>query len=147
MRFLRFLVIAIIPFTIALGVTCLATEEEEKAITRAQMRRVWEAIMNYKKDHGEVPDHLSDLIPTYLPDKDALISPTETRTGRHGDNSYKDPKVRSSFCYEFSALKFAGNTEPFRTVKYAQMEEFGPVVPILRCFLYFPEYATLRTGK
>lgn len=111
-------------------------EDEEKAETIAQMHRVWDAIMSFKKDHGQLPDYLSDLVPGYLPNADALVSPTEKRTGRHGDNNYPDPKIRSSFCYEFSAATFGGGGQPFRKVKEAQMEEFGGVVPILRCFLY-----------
>jgi hypothetical protein len=110
-------------------------EEDEKAETWAMMHRAWEAIMAYRKDRGQLPDYLSDLIPDYLPDVDALLSPTEKRTGRHGDNGHKDPKARNSFCYEFSAAKFRSQTT-MRQAKEAQMMEFGAVVPILRCFLY-----------
>ena len=137
MQSLRALLIFTVTFTI--GCTAAlraASEEEEKAETVTKMRRVWEAIMAFKKEHGQVPDNLSDLVPDFLPDKDTLISPTEKRTGRKGDNSYVDPNIRSSFCYEFSAREFAGQGRKFREVKEAQMEEFGGVVPILRCFLY-----------
>ncbi len=100
------------------------------------MHRAWVAIMAYQKDHGQVPDYLSDLIPGYLPDAAALISPTEKRTGRHGDFNHTDPKFRTSFCYEFSAEKYRSKTATLREAKEAQMMEFGAAVPILRCFLY-----------
>lgn len=124
-------------FLIALiGCAQATLEDDEKAETWAQMHRAWVAIMAYQKDHGQVPDNLSDLVPDYLPNADALISPTEKRTGRHGDFEHKDPKFRNSFCYEFSAEKFGSKTGTMRERKEAQMMEFGAAVPILRCFLY-----------
>jgi hypothetical protein len=110
--------------------------EEEKAETLTMMRRVGEALMAYKNDNGRYPDELSDLVPRFLPDAAALISPTEKRTGRHGDNGHIDPKFRTSFCYEFTSRKFNRSALSFRELKERQMEEFGPVVPLLRCFLY-----------
>ncbi|MEO6784700.1 MAG: carboxypeptidase-like regulatory domain-containing protein [Chthoniobacteraceae bacterium] len=113
-----------------------ASEEEEKAQTIAQMSKVWEALMAFKKDRGQYPDYLSDLVPRYISDPDALVSPTEKRPGRHGDNGQTDPKFRTSFCYEFSAQKFNKSSRTFREIKEQQMEEFGQVVPLVRCFLY-----------
>ncbi len=132
----RTLLVSLFLPLLLLSVTFADTEDDEKAETWVKMHRTWRAIMAYKEAKGTLPDYLSNLIPEYLPDADALISPTEKRTGRHGDNNYHDPKVWNSFCYEFSAGRFAGNTQTFREVKEAQMEEFGGVVPILRCFLY-----------
>lgn len=86
MNSLRSLLVVVLTFIAAqTGRGLPVDEEDEKAETWAQMHRAWAAIMAYKKDHGQVPDHLSDLIPGYVPDPDALISPTEQRTGRHGD--------------------------------------------------------------
>jgi hypothetical protein len=114
MHVCRSLLVAVRAVLLALpiGLRADAQDEEEKAETRVQMRRVWAAIMAWKKDHGEVPDHLSDLIPKYLPDTNALLAPKQRRTGAAGDNNYRDPKFRGSFCYEFSALKFAGPFHP-----------------------------------
>ena len=111
-------------------------DEQEKAQTIAQMRKVSDALKAFKKDRGQYPDYLSDLVPRYIPDADAMLSPTEKRTGRHGDNNQTDPKFRTSFCYEFSAQKFNKSSRTFRELKEQQMEEFGQVVPIVRCFLY-----------
>ena len=112
------------------------TEDEEKTQTIAMMRKLWEALTAFKKERGEFPDYLSDLVPKYFPNADALISPTEKRTGRHGDNGQTDPKSRTSFCYEFSAQKFNKSSLTFRELKERQMQDFGQVLPVVRCFLY-----------
>lgn len=111
-------------------------EEAEKTQTIAMMRKLWEALIAFKKERGEFPDYLSDLVPKYFPNADALISPTEKRTGRHGDNGQTDPKSRTSFCYEFSAQKFNNSSLTFRELKERQMQDFGQVLPVVRCFLY-----------
>ncbi len=113
-----------------------ASIEEEKAVTIAMMRKVWDALAAFKRDNGQYPGELSDLVPRYLPDADELISPTEKRTGRHGDNGQVDPKFRTSFCYEFTTRRFNKSKDSFRAIKERQMEEFGGVVPLLRCFLF-----------
>jgi hypothetical protein len=108
----------------------------EKEIDSAQMRQIWKALMAYVADKGQTPDYLSDLVPEYLPDKSVLVSPAHRRTGMSGDNGHVDPKLPASYCYEFSARKFFNSPRSFRDLKNAQMQEFGAVVPILRCFLY-----------
>ena len=50
-------------------------EEQEKAQTIAQMRKVSDALKAFKKDRGQYPDYLSDLVPCYIPDADAMLSP------------------------------------------------------------------------
>ena len=108
----------------------------EKEIDSAQMKQIWKALMAYVADKGQTPDYLSDLVPEYLPDKGVLVSPAHRRTGMSGDNGHVDPKLPASYCYEFSARKFFNSPRSFRDLKNAQMQEFGSVVPILRCFLY-----------
>jgi hypothetical protein len=108
----------------------------EKEIDIAQMKQIWKALMTYVAEKGQTPDFLSDLVPEYLPDKAVLVSPAHTRTGMSGDNGFTDPKLPASYCYEFSSRKFFNSPRSFRDLKNAQMQEFGAVVPILRCFLY-----------
>ncbi len=113
------------------------------AIDRQQMREIHQAIMKYRRDHHSLPDWLSDLVPDYLPDAERLISPRERRTGVSRLWGYEDPKLKTSYVYEFSANR-AGATvnrdreEPIsmRDWKSLQMEEFGPAIPLLRCHLY-----------
>ncbi len=118
-------------------------DEQEKEIDRQQMRQIHEAIMSYKADHDTLPDWLSDLVPKYISDAQLLVSPRERRTGISRLWGYADPKIKTSYVYEFSANQ-AGSTvnrnrdEPIsmREWKSLQMEEFGPAIPLLRCHLY-----------
>ncbi|MDR3405765.1 MAG: carboxypeptidase regulatory-like domain-containing protein [Chthoniobacter sp.] len=107
---------------------------ELMAQDKRQMLQIWQAIMEYKKDHGQVPDYLSDLVPQYLPDKAVLVSPVEGAYRRGSP----DPKLPCSYSYEFSTGPYGARAGTFHTFKELQMKEFGPVVPILRCFAHDP---------
>ncbi len=96
------------------------------------MLQIWRAIMDYKKAKGQLPDYLSDLVPEFLPEKEVLISPVENAYFRGAT----DPKLKTTYSYEFSVEPYGQGGLPFRSVKEAQMKEFGPVVPILRCFAH-----------
>ncbi|HEV7868114.1 MAG TPA: carboxypeptidase-like regulatory domain-containing protein [Chthoniobacteraceae bacterium] len=100
---------------------------------KAQMLRIWTAVMTYKKERGTIPDHLSDLVPEFLPDAAMLVSAGDGAPGQYPFK--RDPRLPCSYGYEFSAHSFFG-PKTFREVKEEQMEEFGPVVPILRCFIH-----------
>ena len=126
-----------VPSSAQIGRERLKTLPGEKEIDREQMLQIWKAVMAYISEKGQTPDHLSDLVPKYLPDKEVLISPVSKRLGIvTGNNGYADPNLPSSYCYEFSGGKFAGGGKSFREVKQAQMQEFGPVVPLIRLFIY-----------
>lgn len=107
-------------------------EETLKEKDKEQMLQVWRAIMEYKKARGQLPDYLSELVPDFLPDKAVLISPVENAYFRGAS----DPKLKTTYSYEFSVESYGQGGLPFRSVKGAQMKEFGPVVPILRCFAH-----------
>jgi len=68
------------------------------------------------------------------------MSPVELRTHRSVLWGYHDPKMRTSYVYEFSKGDSLtpgenGQDYTFKEKKIIQMEEYGPVVPILRCHL------------
>ncbi len=118
---------------------------QEKEIDRQHLRQIYQAIQAYRKDHGDFPKWLSDLVPQYLPDPAVLVSPVEERTGQSALWGYVDPKARTSYVYEFGANPAGGSVNQGRerplTMKQwktLQMEEFGPAIPILRCHLYSP---------
>jgi hypothetical protein len=106
--------------------------DKDKATDQEHLQQIWKAIMAYKKAHGQVPNYLSDLVPEFLPDKAMLLSPVPNAYHRGSG----DPKLPTSYSYEFSAAAFGPGGRPFREVKEAQMKEFGAVVPILRCFAH-----------
>jgi hypothetical protein len=107
-------------------------KETLKQKDKEHMLQIWRAIRDYKKAKGQLPDYLSDLVPEFLPEKEVLLSPVENAYFRGAS----DPKLPTTYSYEFSAEPYGVGGLPFRSVKEAQMKEFGPVVPILRCFAH-----------
>ena len=120
----------------------MVTEQEQ---CFANMLKINAAILAYRKDHQQMPDWLSDLVPKYLSDTNCLICPVCARTGEK-PHSYAmdDPKITTSYNYEFNAHLVTfydeyGVLKPddtMKTWKTRQMERYGPVVPVLRCGMH-----------
>ena len=120
-----------------------ALEDEERAIDKQHLRQIYQAIQTYRLKHGTLPNWLSDLVPEFLPDSAVLMSPVELRTGRSVLWGYGDPKLKGSYIYEFSQIAAGGRRDQdipltMKQWKDLQMDEFGPVTPILRCHLHDP---------
>lgn len=123
-------------------------EPGDLAIDKQHLRTIFEAIQAYKQDHaGAVPDWLSDLVPKYLADTNTLCSPIERRSGRRNLWGNEDPRIPTSYIYEFNprdaSVHIQGSSaEPpekpltMREWKARQMELYGGAVPIVRCSLY-----------
>jgi len=116
-------------------------EERELEIDKQHLRNIYDAMQAYKKKHGDLPNWLSDLFPEFLSDPNVLMSPVELRTGRSALWNYPDPKMRTSYVYEFSQADSHTSDEHGREMslkekKMIQMEEYGPVIPLLRCHLH-----------
>jgi hypothetical protein len=111
-----------------------ADDAADKAQDIAQMKKVWEALMAFKKAKGALPDKLSELVPDFLPDPKVLVSPKDDGNEQNGPLTTKDQKHPSSYGYEWGSQPF--NELTFKEVKTCQLEEYGPVVPLLRCFLH-----------
>jgi hypothetical protein len=107
-------------------------EAKDKETDKQHLLQIWKALMEYKKAKGQLPDYLSDLVPDYLPDKAVLLSPAKDARVR----GKTDPRLPTSYAYEFRAEAFGNDGLTYREVKEEQMKEFGPVVPILRCFAH-----------
>lgn len=131
-RSLPFVLLAIMLF----AGTLRADDAEERAQDIAQMKRVWEALMSYKKEHGKLPDRLGDLVPNFLRNPKDLVSPRDDGEKENGPLTRKEEKHPSSYGYEWGPQPFRQLT--FTEIKACQVEEYGPVVPLLRCFLYQP---------
>ncbi len=119
-----------------------------REICAQHLRDISEAIQEYKLDHGDVPDWLSDLYPRYLQDPDILICPHEdSELGGvwNGDSYYflmgsQDPRMPCSYQYRFSPIRYPAPGAP-RTWKersISQIEDYGDKVPIVRCFWSIP---------
>jgi hypothetical protein len=139
----------------ALGASTATAEEHES--DKHHLLAIYKALKAYEKDHGKLPDWLSDLVPKYLPDPSVLVSPVYRRTGTQQLYGNDDPKMTTSYIYEFNAapvpqviLGAFPNLTPGTTMrdwKTKQVAEFGPVVPILRCFLHTPVLNVTSDGE
>ncbi|PWT90967.1 MAG: hypothetical protein C5B56_04550, partial [Proteobacteria bacterium] len=117
----------------------------EKNQCFTNLLRIHAALMSYQKDHQQMPDWLSDLVPKYLSDTNLLLCPVQAETGISSSwLPIEDPKITSSYSYEFSGrpvsfsdrygLAISGDT--MKTWKTKQLRRYGPVVPVLRCSLH-----------
>jgi serine/threonine protein kinase/WD40 repeat protein len=117
----------------------------EKNQCFTNLLRIHAALMSYQKDHQQMPDWLSDLVPKYVPDTNLLFCPVQAETGISSIwLPTEDPKVTSSYSYEFSAQPvsfsdpygLAVSGETMKNWKTRQLGRYGPVVPVLRCSLH-----------
>jgi len=109
------------------------------------MSKIYSAIMAYRKNHQQMPDYLSDLVPQYLSDTNCLICPVCARTGQTLNLAgMNDPKFPNAYFYEFSAFTNVwtdnyGVASPGDTMKMwkeKQLLHYGPIVPVVRCNLH-----------
>ncbi len=116
-----------------------ASEKEE---CYTNLERIYAAILAYRKDHGQMPDWLSDLVPHYLSDTNCLVCPALARTGVSIRTWLTtDPKIITSYSYEFSAqanqyqdpLGLAAPGDTMKSWKTKQLAHYGNLVPVLRC--------------
>src|SRR5215471_19345093 len=56
------------------------TTKEKEDCTR-NLQTIYKAIEAYRRDHKNIPNWFSDLVPDYLPDVNVLICPVCRRTG------------------------------------------------------------------
>ncbi|PWU16569.1 MAG: hypothetical protein C5B50_13315 [Verrucomicrobia bacterium] len=125
--------------------------EEKEACTR-NLKVIFSAIEAYKADHKELPNWLSDLVPQYLPDTNVLTCPVCRRTGRFEGPPLADPKISSSYLFEFCPLPLtSSNTNVSRHTrrewKERQMELAGPIVPVVRCRHHDPVLNVAFDGR
>jgi protein involved in polysaccharide export with SLBB domain len=115
----------------------LAADEKEGCIRNLKI--IYQAIQNYRADHKDIPNWLSDLVPQYINDANFLTCPACKRTGEIESGALADPKIPCSYLYEFCPLqlgKIDAPSHPAKTRrewKQRQMGLVGSIVPIVRC--------------
>jgi hypothetical protein len=115
----------------------LAADEKESCVRNLKI--IYEAIQNYRVDHKNIPNWLSDLVPQYIHDANVLVCPVCRRTGEIESGTLADPKIPCSYLYEFCPLQLGTTDAPEnptktrRQWKQRQMGLAGSVVPIVRC--------------
>ncbi len=142
--------------TVKAGATAPSAEllAQEREIDRRHLQRIYKAIQAYYKEHRDLPNWLSDLVPQYLPDAGDLISPVETRTGKSVLFGREDPKIHTSYIYEFNAAPAPEEFNQGRSVpltckawKLMQLQKFGMVTPILRSHIDQPVLNVAYSGQ
>ena len=111
---------------------------EEKTTCEANLKTIYEAVQAYQLDHKDLPNWLSDLVPQDLTDANVLVCPVCRRTGQIESDALADPKISTSYLYEFSPRSLLlGATNPpswtRREWRRRQMGLVGPAVPLVRC--------------
>jgi hypothetical protein len=125
---------------------------EEKATCTQNLKVIYEAIQKYQTDHKDLPNWLSDLVPDYLPDLKVLTCPVCRRTGKTEAPPLADPKISSSYLFEFCPAPL-GSMAPNapnhtrREWKRRQMGLVGSGVPIVRCRFHSPLLNVSFDGK
>jgi hypothetical protein len=84
------------------------------------------------------------LVPKYLADTNVLICPVTARTGQQSPFGVLDPRIHSSYLYEFTPTPipevvkgaWPGPEMTMREWKRQQMKLVGPEVPLVRCLLH-----------
>jgi hypothetical protein len=134
----------------AAGAPNRAAEEKEACIKNLKL--IYDAIQAYQADHRDLPNWLSDLVPQYLPDANVLVCPVCRRTGETEAAPLADPKLPSSYLFEFCPVPLygLGTNAPARTRrewKRRQMGLVGSVVPLVRCRHHDPVLNLAFDGK
>jgi hypothetical protein len=132
-----------------------STDIKESAACTKNLEKIAAAIQAYRNDNHDVPNWLSDLVPKYLSDTNALICPVTTRTGLQSAFGVLDSKVFSSYLYEFTPTEipevvksaFPGPKMTMREWKRQQMKLAGSEVPLVRCLLHEPALNLSIGGK
>jgi hypothetical protein len=125
---------------------------EEKAACTSNLKAIYDAIQAYQVDHRDLPNWLSDLVPQYLADANVLVCPVCRRTGKIEAPPLADPKLPSSYLFEFCPVPLgtAATNAPTRTRrewKRRQMGLVGSVVPLVRCRHHDPVLNLAFDGK
>ena len=107
------------------------TLPEDMQACGENLREIDAAIQKYRKDHGQPPDWLSDLVPNYV-SQETLLCPKDPA---HSSLSAPDPKLPCSYSWQLSSASspFLENPISYRTFKERQVLVYGGVVPMVRC--------------
>jgi len=125
---------------------------QEKEACSKNLKRVYDAIQAFQDEHRDLPNWLSDLVPQYLDDANVLICPVCRRTGRTEAAPLADPKLPSSYLFEFCPVPLGSlaTNAPNRTRrewKRRQMGLVGSQVPVVRCRHHKPVLNLAFDGK
>src|SRR5687767_3972588 len=76
--------------------------DEERDECRKNLETIHKAIQSFRREQKDLPGWLSDLVPKHLKDPNALTCPTARRTGKINTLGSEDPKISTTYTYQFS---------------------------------------------
>ena len=99
--------------------------DENVEICKGHLLEIGKAIQAYQKEHGKLPEWLSELHPKYLPDENILLCPTDEHSGKPYFFINTDPKMPVSYDYQFHPR--------YQDTKAEERLVYGDVLPLVRC--------------
>jgi hypothetical protein len=101
------------------------------------LRHIYDAIVHFQKRNHSLPRWLSDLYPEYLKDRQLLIC-HNVKPGIQLPGG--DPRMSCSYAYQLQpTLLKEISTQSMRQWKIEQIQRFGTIVPIVRCWHHLDE--------
>ncbi len=124
----------------------------ERDACKKNLETIYKAILEYRKERQDLPNWLSSLVPKYISDVNVLLCPVCRRTGAIELPPLADPRIPSSYLFEFCPVPLGdlNPKDPTRTRrewKRRQMGLIGSVVPIVRCRHHQPALNVSFEGK
>jgi hypothetical protein len=114
-----------------------AAADRDRDPCARNLQTIWNGIQKYREQHKKLPLHLSELVPDHVASPNTMICPVTRRTGEIKNLGFSDPKLSSSYIYEFGNFKVPeiGEKTGFtlRDWRQLQMSHVGSIVPVLRC--------------
>jgi hypothetical protein len=129
----------VLGFILSFSIPCgAASQIKERDDCARNLQAIYEAVQSYRSEFQKMPNWLSDLIPNHLDKPERLICPVTQRTGEIINLGLSDPKVSTSYVYEFCDHPVpdsihGGSNRTMMEWKQLQMALAGSIVPILRC--------------
>ncbi len=99
--------------------------DENVEICKGHLLEIGKAIQAYQKEHGNLPEWLSELHPKYLPDENILLCPADEHSGEPYFFINTDPKMSVSYDYQFHPR--------YQDTKAEERLVYGDVLPLVRC--------------
>src|SRR5690242_6493500 len=93
-RVVSVLLIGVVTALMGLSNPAGAASTDQSAACIQKLHVIFTALQSYQRDQHRLPGQLSDLVPKYLPDKEALHCPDDDDSGFIGYGSaHKDPRM------------------------------------------------------
>src|SRR4051812_24600045 len=96
-------------FSLIISVVLLAptiraadSADADRDACRKNLETIYKAIQAYRTEHKDLPAWLSDLVPKYIKDPNALTCPVVRRTGTVETFGIEDPRISTAYTYEFA---------------------------------------------